>query len=218
MNDASGKPPIRGRDRGLSRERAVEPARTALLVIDVQNGTFNEAERTIRPEFYGNARDMVIPNLVKIIAACRSGGIEVIYTVIENLTRDGRDRSLDYKLSDFFFAKGSWEGKVLAAVAPGDDEIVLPKTSSSLFNSTNIDYLLRNIGIEDVVVTGFLTDQCIDHTVKDAADRGYYVTCLTDACTANTTARHEAALAMFAGYCRQMTSDAWLVLARVGAT
>src|SRR5436190_1549927 len=113
MNDASGKPPIRARDWGLSRERAGEPARTALLVIDVQNGTFNEAEQTIRPEFYGNARDVVIPNLVKIIAACRANGTEVIYTVIENLTRDGRDRSLDYKLSDFFFAKGSWEGRVL---------------------------------------------------------------------------------------------------------
>jgi nicotinamidase-related amidase len=217
MNDASGKPPIRARDRGLSRERAVEPTRTALLVIDVQNGTFNEAEQTIRPEFYGNARDVVIPNLVKIIAACRASGIEVIYTVIENLTRDGRDRSLDYKLSDFFFAKGSWEGRVIAAIAPGEDEIVLPKTSSSVFNSTNIDYLLRNIGIEDLVIAGFLTDQCIDHTVKDAADRGYYVTCLTDACMANTAARHEAALACFAGYCRQMTSEAWLELVRAGA-
>ena len=121
----------------------------------------------------------------------------MIYTVIENLTRDGRDRSLDYKLSDFFIAKGSWEARVLDAIAPGDDEIVIPKTSSSVFNSTNIDYLLRNIGVEDLVVTGFLTDQCIDHTVKDAADRGYYVTCLADACMANTQARHEAALAMF---------------------
>ena len=57
--------------------------------------------------------------------------------------------------------------------------------------------MLRNIGIEDLVVTGFLTDQCIDHTVKDAADRGFYVTCLADACMANTQARHEAALACF---------------------
>jgi nicotinamidase-related amidase len=92
---------------------------------------------------------------------------------MENLTRDGRDRSLDYKLSDFFIARGSWEAKVIDALAPGEDEIVLPKTSSSLFNSTNLDYLLRNIDIEDLVVTGFLTDQCIDHTVKDGADRGY---------------------------------------------
>ena len=121
------------------------------------------------------------------IAASRRQGVEVIYTVIENLTRDGRDRSLDYKLSDFFIAKGSREARVLAEIAPGDDEIVIPKTSSSVFNSTNIDYLLRNLGVEDLVVTGFLTDQCIDHTVKDAADRGYFVTCLSDACMADTS-------------------------------
>ena len=48
------------------------------------------------------------------------------------------------------------------------------------------------------MVTGFLTDHCIDHTVKDAADKGYFVTCLSDACMAKTWERHEAALAMFA--------------------
>lgn len=216
MNDGLGKPPIRSRDLALTRERPVAPATTALLVIDVQNGTFNEAQRTVRPEFFEVARDAVIPNLQRLIAACRGAGVEVIYTVIENLTKDGRDRSLDYKLSDFFFARGSWEARVLDAIRPGEDEIVIPKTSSSLFNSTNIDYLLHNIGITDLVVTGFLTDQCIDHTVKDAADRGYYATCLTDACMANTRARHQEALAMFAGYCRQMTSAAWLELAAAG--
>jgi nicotinamidase-related amidase len=167
------QPPIRARDRGLSRARAIDPQGTALLVVDVQNATFNEAQETIRPQFFSAARDIVIPNLQRLVSASRARGVEVIYTVMENLTRDGRDRSLDYKLSDFFIAKGSWEAKVIDALAPGEDEIVLPKTSSSLFNSTNLDYLLRNIGIEDLVVTGFLTDQCIDHTVKDGADRGY---------------------------------------------
>src|SRR6185295_3074396 len=95
-----------------------------------------------------------------LIAACRHGGVEVIYTVIENLTRDGRDRSLDYRLSGFFIAKGSPEAQVLDAIAPAEDEIVIPKTSSSIFNSTNIDYVLRNLGVEDLLVTGFLTDQC----------------------------------------------------------
>ena len=75
---------------------------------------------------------------------------------------------------------------MLADIAPARDEIVLPKTSSSVFNSTNLDYLLRNIGIEDVFVTGFLTDQCIDHAVKDGADRGYYMSCVHDACAAET--------------------------------
>jgi nicotinamidase-related amidase len=210
MNEVAKNPPIRKRDRGLSRMRPVEAGTTALLVIDVQNGTFNAAQEAIRPEFFVTARDVVIPNLTKLIAGCRKAGVEVIYTVIENQTRDGRDRSLDYKLSDFFFAKGSLEGKVLDAIAPGEDELVIPKTSSSLFNSTNIDYLLRNIGITDLAITGFLTDQCIDHTVKDAADRGYYPTCITDACMANTHERHRQALAMFAGYCRQVTSAEWL--------
>jgi nicotinamidase-related amidase len=102
---------------------------------------------------------------------------------------------------------------VIDPIAPGEDDLVISKTSSSVFNSTNIDYLLRNIGIEDLVVTGFLTDQCIDHTVKDAADRGYYVTCLADVCMADTRARHEAALACFSGYCRMMTMAEWLAQA-----
>ena len=158
----------------LSRQRRFDPMRTAILVVDVQNATFNAAQESIRPEFFAAARDIVIPNLARLIAAGRRHGVEVIYTVIENLTRDGRDRSLDYKLSDFFIAKGSWEARVLDAIAPGDDRdyVILDETSSSVFNSTNIDYLLRNLGVEDLVVTGFLTDQCIDHTVKDAADRG----------------------------------------------
>jgi len=208
---ALGTPaPPRAKDGAIGRDRPFDAKRTALLIVDVQNATFNEAQREIRPEFYAAARDTVIPNLERLVASCRRLGVEVIFTVIENLTKDGRDRSLDYKLSDFFIAKGSFEAKVLDRIAPGADEIVIPKTSSSVFNSTNIDYVLRNLGIEDLVVTGFLTDQCIDHTVKDAADRGYYVTCLSDACMANTHERHAAALAMFAGYCRTLSTAEWL--------
>jgi nicotinamidase-related amidase len=136
----------------------------------------------------------------------------VIYTVMENLTADGRDRSLDYKLSGIDIAKGSWEAKVIDELAPERDEIVLPKTSSSVFNSTNFDYLLRNIGIEDVFVVGFLTDQCIGHAVKDGADRGYYMTCVHDACAAESEALHEAALSCFKGYCRLLSTAETLAL------
>jgi len=196
----------------LTRDRTIEPASTALLLVDVQNAVYNDKQAAIRPEFDAVARETVLPNLVKLVTASRAAGIEVIYTVIENFTKDGRDRSLDYKLSNISIAKGSWEAKVVDAVAPAEDELVIPKTSSSLFNSTNIDYLLRNIGIEELVVTGFLTDQCIDHTVKDAADRGYYPTLIRDACMANTRERHEAALTCFAGYCRMLTTAQFLTM------
>jgi nicotinamidase-related amidase len=202
----------RGAATGLTRDRPIEPRRTALLLVDVQNWVVNDRQAAIRPEFDAAVRATVLPNMIKLVEACRRVGVEVLFTVMENLTRDGRDRSLDYKLSGISIEKGSWDAKVLDLVAPAEDEIVLPKTSSSVFNSTNIDYLLRNLGVEELAVVGFLTDQCIDHTVKDAADRGYYVTCIRDACMANTHARHEAALACFAGYCRMTTTEDFLKL------
>jgi len=200
----------------LTRDRPIRLARAALLVIDVQNGSCNPTHATTLPEFHAAATTRVIPNIVRLLAACRAARLEVIHTVIENLTADGRDRSLDYKLSNFFYAKGSWEAQPLPEVAPIGDEVLLPKTSSSVFNSTMLDYLLRNIGIEDVFVVGFLTDQCVDHAVKDGADRGYYMTCVPDACMAESEARHAMALECFQGYCRMLDTSAVLRLVAAG--
>ncbi len=191
----------------MTRERPIEEGRAALLVIDVQNGTFGPGEAAKRLELHEALRQRVIPNIAKLTHAFRGAHLEVIYTVIENLTSDGRDRSLDYKLSGLGFAKGSNEAQIVSALAPQGDEIALPKTSSSVFNSTTLDYVLRNISIEEVFITGCLTDQCIDHAVKDGADRGYYVTCIHDACAAETAARHRAALECFQGYCRMMRTE-----------
>ena len=200
----------------LTRDRPIRLAHAALLVIDAQNGSCNPTHATTQPEFHAAATTRVIPNIVRLLAACRAARLEVIHTVIENLTADGRDRSLDYKLSNFFYAKGSWEAQPLPEVAPIGDEILLPKTSSSVFNSTMLDYLLRNIGIEDVFVVGFLTDQCVDHAVKDGADRGYYMTCVPDACMAESEARHAMALECFQGYCRMLDTSAVLRLIAAG--
>jgi len=196
----------------LTRDRPIRKGRAALLIVDVQNGTFSAAFAQSKPEFHAAASARVIPNIRRLLDSFRRASLEVVYTMIENLTEDGRDRSLDYKLSGFNIAKGSWEARVVEDVAPVRDEIVLPKTSSSAFNSTNLDYLLRNIGIEDVFVVGFLTDQCIDHVIKDGADCGYYMSCVHDACAAETKARHEAALSGFKGYCRMLSTDAALRL------
>ena len=196
----------RSEDR-LIRDRPIEPKRTCLLLIDTQNYVWNANVAQRLPYFDAAIREAVLPNLRRLIEGFRDAGAEVMYTVMENMTQDGRDRSLDYKLSRFFIAKGSWEAQVLEDLRPDEDEIVLPKTSSGVFNSTNIEYLLRNIGIDTLVVTGFLTDQCVDHTVRDAADRGFYPVCVSDACATHTRARHDNALAAFAGYCRTLETE-----------
>jgi nicotinamidase-related amidase len=194
----------------FTRIRPFDARRTALLLVDVQNHVWNRDVAARLPAFDARVTEVVLPNLRRLVDAFRGAGAEILYTVMENLTKDGRDRSLDYKLSGFFIARGSWEAQVLDAVAPGDDDIVLPKTSSGVFNSTNLDYLLRNIGIETLVVAGFLTDQCVDHAIRDAADRGYYPLCISDACATHTKSRHDNALEAFGGYCRTLTTDEML--------
>ena len=179
-------------------------APTALLLVDIQNGTCGPAGATGSagstplatlqqpqqpsqpprpPGFDAHFQAAVLPRLEQALGHARSSGLG--------------------------FAPGSWEARVIEALAPRPDELVLPKSSSSPFNSTSLDYLLRNIGITELVVAGLLTDQCIDHTVKDAADRGYLVTCLSDACMAESAERHRAALSCFRGYCRQISVAAF---------
>ncbi len=206
-------------DRLTTREVALVPDRAALLFVDVQNfcahpegGEFRDLKAEERRGRYGwffdHLERAVVPNMRRLQAACREAGVEVLYTVIESLTKDGRDRSLDYKITGFHVPRGSWDGKVLDAIAPGEDEIVLPKTSSNVFVSTNLDYVLRNLGKRQLVVSGLVTDQCVESAVRDGCDLGYLVTLVTDACATYSQARHDHALAEIRGYCRQVTTDA----------
>lgn len=201
----------------LSRDVDIDPHHAALLFIDVQN-------YTIRPEgglykglrkdelmahygfFFQALRETVLPNMRQVQTACRRAGIEVLYTVIESLTLDGRDRSLDYKITGFNVPRGSWDAQIVEEIAPQGDEIVIPKSSSSVFISTNIDYVLRNLGVRSLMIAGVLTDQCVDSAVRDSCDLGYLVTILTDACASLSQERHDWSLRNNKGYARQKTT------------
>ena len=202
----------------LRRDLPIDPPHTALLLIDVQNysthpagGSFAALDEAEKKAQYAYFIDLlvttVLPNQAKLLSACRAAGIEVIYTVIENLTSDGRDRSLDYKISGINVPKGSWDAQIPEIVAPLAHEIILSKTSSSVFISTNIDYVLRNLGIRFLIMVGVLTDQCVDSAVRDACDLGYLVTVVTDACATHTPQRHASSLANNRGYCRQLATE-----------
>lgn len=202
-----------------TREVPLDPKASVLLFIDVQNfcvrrdgGEFKDVSDADIVGKYGyyfeRLRRTAIPNMQKLQKVFRDAGIEVLYTTIESLTKDGRDRSLDYKITGFHVPRGSWDGKVIDEIAPGDDEIVLPKTSSSVFVSTHIDYLLRNLGVKQVVLSGLVTDQCIESAIRDACDLGYLVTLVPDACATYSQERHDNTLRAIKGYCRQVSTDA----------
>jgi nicotinamidase-related amidase len=203
--------------RHFTRERAVEPGATGFLVVDVQydccargEGSYTDARPTHpdpeKEAYLARVETTVLPAIRRVQDALRAAGGEVLFTVIESLTLDGRDRSLDHKLSDMHVPRGSRLAKVIDSVGPVGDEIVLPKTSSGVFNSTNIEYVLRNLGVEYLIVAGVFTDQCVDMAVRDAADRGFMVTLVEDGCAGSTMAKHDNALKAFSGYCRIRTS------------
>ena len=165
-----------------ARQAALVPAATALLVIDAQNyvcspegGLYSSSDgATIDGAyFFGRLEGGVLAAWARLVAAARACAVEVIYTVMASLTPDGRDRGLDYKLSGFHVPPHSWDAAVVGAAAPLRGEIVLPKTSSSPFQSTNLNYLLRAAGHTQLVVCGCVTDQCVDGAVRDACDLGY---------------------------------------------
>ena len=187
------------------RERAIEPDKAALLVVDLQKGEYNEDKRRTEPEhayLWDRIRDIVIPNGQQLIEACRQAGVEVVYTVVESLTLDGRERSLDYKISGIFAAKGSREAEVIDELRPDPNDIIIPKTASSLFNSTNFEYVLRNLGVEYVMVMGVVTDQCVETAVRDGCDRGFLMSVVDDACATFSEARQRESLVGVKGYCR----------------
>ena len=201
----------------MSRNVPIEPTRTTLLFVDVQNynctweggeyAALRAAEKESRyGYFFRTFKQSGLPNMVKLQQACRRAGIEVAYTVIESMTADGRDRSLDYKITGFNVPKGSSDAKMVKELTPGADEMVFPKTSSSVFISTNIDYVLRNLGTKYLIIAGCLTDQCVDSSVRDACDLGYLVTVPTDACVTLSAERQDWSLRNNAGYCRQCST------------
>ena len=140
-----------------------------------------------------------------------SNGCEVIFVMIQSKTKDGRDLSIDYKLSGPYFAScptsdQTYNEIFLPFLQPnttdGKGDIVVPKTACSVFNSTNLDYILRNLFVEQLVITGQLTEQCVESAVRDAADLGYLVTVVEDACATHTKERHERGLEGMKGFCR----------------
>jgi nicotinamidase-related amidase len=171
---------------------------TALLCIDLQYldaapnyGVFANAEKSGVPieaqEYYFNRLDeFVLPNVRALQNAFRDSSLEVIHTRIQSMTRDGRERGPGHKRLNLHAPPGSKEAEFLEQVAPVGDEIIINKTASGVFSSTNIEYILRNLGITGLFIVGVYSNECVSTAIRDACDLGFHVTLVSDA-TATVT-------------------------------
>lgn len=193
----------------------LDPAKTAVLVIDIQNTYLAEketAEETARWQpFYDRMRSTVIPNTARLIADARARGVEVIYARIACLKTDGRDRSLSQKKPGFNYLllpKDREDSLIVPELAPLDDDITVLKTTDSALTGTNLRLILRNMEIQTVVCAGIFTDQCVSSSVRSLADESFDVVVVEDCCAAATDALHRHELAVINMiYCHVVSLD-----------
>jgi ureidoacrylate peracid hydrolase len=191
--------PLSALDHEAEPPLDIARGRTALLIVDMQ---YDSAHRDYgigaRAREKGKLADVAyrfaetektIPNIQRVQRACRAAGIEVIFARLAGLTQDGRDHPRQRRPH-----YASKEAQILDEIAPVGDEIVLNKTTSSPFPSTHLDYLLRSMGIDNLLVCGVATSGCVELTVRDADDRGYHVAVIGDCCAGNSPETHRQAL------------------------
>jgi nicotinamidase-related amidase len=198
------------------QEKPFDATKTALLIIDLQyldahpDGWMGRLCRAQGKPDLLNDRwafiDEILPNVRKLQDACRAGGIELIHIRVKYLTRDCRDGQRSLAKDEKAISADARDDDFLEMVEPQGDELIIDKTSAGTFNSTAIDQILRNMKIDRLWVTGIVTEGCAELTARDAADRGYFVTLVTDCLASSTRAAHEDAL--------QRMTDGGLIKAR----
>ncbi|MEJ2346806.1 MAG: cysteine hydrolase [Gammaproteobacteria bacterium] len=200
--------------------KSLEQHHTALLCVDLQYldaargyGVFADIEKSgVPPEaqeyYFHRLETLVLPNVRRLQDAFRANDLEVIHTRIQSHTKDGRDRSAGHKRLGLHAPPGSKEAEFIEAVAPVGDEIVINKTASGVFNATNLHYILRNLGITGLFVTGVYSNECVSTAIRDACDLGYFVTLIEDGCATVTPQLQNATITtMRDRYARVLSAD-----------
>lgn len=194
----------------FTREVRIDPATSALLVIDMQNATGNPERglgallaRQGRLESaryrFDRIRDTVIPNTRRLLDAFRAAGATVVYVTYGAELPDCSDvpahiRALIEATNN---RAGEPEHDIVDALAPQPGEPVLNKVTMGAFASTGIDTLLRAKGVTELVCTGVSTNNCVGMTAMEASDRGYGVVLANDATGTCSDEMQDAFVAMF---------------------
>jgi nicotinamidase-related amidase len=185
----------------------IKPGKTALLLIDIQNLVSAEAllqetldaglpQTEVREALqeYDQRVKKAVKNAGRILQACRNRGYDVMHIKLGAQTSDPRHTAKINRKANFIVPMDAEKGKFFSEVKPAKGELVFPKTNGGAFTGTNLDFVLRNMDIESIIVVGFLTDQCVLATAIYGGDVGYDVLLVEDACTGTTKENHDAVI------------------------
>jgi len=193
------------------------PNKTALIIIDMQYcdahpdyglGIYLANRHPALVDYYfGRLQTTVVPNIARLLGFFRKHSLRVAFVCsgsdLPDLAdldprRRPREKSYGIERGSMIFYKEESEYSILSELAPQSGELIFRKISGGAFASTNIDQVLHNISIENLVVTGVVTNSCVDLTGREAADRGYRCIIVEDGCATLDEASHQWSLLNFA--------------------
>jgi nicotinamidase-related amidase len=163
----------------------VEPGRTAVVTSEVQNGVVGD--RSALPELAAEARREMLPNLGRLVRGARAAGVQVVHCTAYR-REDGKGANTNAKLfnavrkSSVQLLPGSPETEVVAEVGVEPEDMVLTRTHGlNPMAGTDLDAVLRNLGVRTIVATGVSVNVAIPNLVMDAVNLGYNVVVPRDA-------------------------------------
>ncbi|MDH4571745.1 cysteine hydrolase [Salinicola acroporae] len=178
----------------------IDPVKTALVLIEFQNdfttpgGVLHEAVKAVM------ARDDMLTKTQRLVATARAAGVSVLHAPIHFAPGYGEITAQPYGIlagvvDGNAFVKGEWGAEICDALTPQAGDIVIEgKRGLDTFASTNLDFILRSKGIETIALAGFLTNCCVESTMRSGYEKGFEVLTLTDGVAATSEAEHDAAI------------------------
>jgi nicotinamidase-related amidase len=184
----------------MTEKLELDPATTAVVLIEYQNDFTTEG---------GVLHDAVAPvmestgllaNTTALVEAARSAGVTVMHAPITFAEGYNEITSHPYGIlkgvvDGKAFVKGSWGAAIVDELTPQDGDILVEgKRGLDTFASTNLDFILRSKGIRTIILGGFLTNCCVESTMRTGYENGYRVITLTDCVAGTSAAEHENAI------------------------
>ena len=179
---------------------SLDPATTAVLLIEYQNefatkgGVLHEAVAGVMVE------TNMLANTVAAVKAARAKGLTIMHAPITFAEGYGELTRHPYGIlkgvvDGKAFVKGSWGAAIIDPLSPQKGDIVIEgKRGLDTFASTNLDFILRSKGIKTVAIGGFLTNCCVESTMRTAYEHGFDVITLTDCAAATSGEAHRNAI------------------------
>ena len=158
----------------IHEEVRVDPARTALVVVDMQNDFVKEGGTLVVPD-----AEATIPQIQSLLDLARESGIRVVFT---QDTHDEGDP--EWEIWPEHVRRGTWGWEIIGELQPLENELVVRKVRYDAFYGTSLDHFLRVWGVDTLVICGTVANICVHYTAASAALRWYEVVIPRDATSA----------------------------------